>query len=475
MNDESDHTELVAQFVGVTGADADFASSFLEAADWNLNNALNMYLGGGGEQAANLANQRPQVRQTTPPRNPQQQRQAEARQDRLMARARNIMEEQGVDELTAMAIAEAQGEPEEQVRAPIAPTTARLIDDRGPFAEFERESMMMEQRMRNMMQGFGGGIHSTFRDDVFNSVFRPLRNGVPFQDVSDEEDDIEMADERPETANLQDLFSPPREIMFRGDWQQAKDFGKNIDRWILVNIQKDSEFLSYNLNRDLWCNEIVRELIESSFIFFQHEASDRDAMTYIQYYHPEKYPHVAIVDPFTGEQVLTIDLSRFQANPDDLLTSFLERINTFLENNKLEGEKIKRMQEKIQERYKRNDEARHRNRATNSQPITQHVEMDLDDDVQVLDEMELLEDEPEAGPDVTNISFKLFGKKNIRRRFKKTQKVKDLFTFVKNEVEDARTKDFDLVCFPNKSLKGLENETLLEQRLVNTALSAVFL
>ena len=79
---------------------------------------------------------------------------------------------------------------------------------------------------------------------------------------------------------------------FQGTWDQAREFAKNSNRWLLVNIQKDSEFLSYNLNRDLWCNEIVRELIETTFIFFQHEEATSEATRYKTYYRPERFPHV---------------------------------------------------------------------------------------------------------------------------------------------------------------------------------------
>ena len=99
-------------------------------------------------------------------------------------------------------------------------------------------------------------------------------------------------------------------------------------------------------------------------------------------------------------------------------------------------------------------------------------------EVEILDQLEALqalEEEPEGGPDTTLIQFRLFGKQTIKRRFRKTQPVRDLFLFVKHQVADARTKPFDLVCFPDKSLQNVKDDTLLDQRLVNTALSAVYI
>lgn len=39
----------------------------------------------------------------------------------------------------------------------------------------------------------------------------------------------------------------------------------------------------------------------------------------------------------------------------DLLANFLEEVNQFLDRNKLEGEKIRRMQQKVREKYRRDD------------------------------------------------------------------------------------------------------------------------
>lgn len=424
-----------------------------------------MYLGGGAAQAQTMAQRAP---------NPQNQ-------ERLMERARQIMEAQGVDQSTALAIAEAQGEPQPQVRAPIAQTTARLIDSDRPglsrnmmtehdhmFQRIERDMNQMRNQMRQNVDN--GGLSVAFTDQVTNEE-------TPTQTPA-------------QNTNLQSLFSPPREILFQGSWDNAKEFAKEANKWVLVNIQKDSEFLSYNLNRDLWSNEIVKDLISTTFVFFQHEDTDQEAQKFKSFYNPARFPHISIVDPFTGEQMREIELAPYQHDSSDLLAAFLEVTNNFLESNTLEGEKIKKMQRMMLNRNKEkhNENSQQKPQTSTNSGTTEPInteqqivtegtaEVQVQDvDVQMLDDFESLEDEPAPGPNVAVVQFRLFGKKTIKRRFRKDQQVKDLFSFVRHEVEESRTKAFDLICYPQKSLAKVLDSTLVKERLVNTSVSAVFL
>lgn len=51
--------------------------------------------------------------------------------------------------------------------------------------------------------------------------------------------------------------------------KQARKAGKEQKKWLLVNIQKDSEFDSHLLNRETWKDELVEEFVASGFIFWQ--------------------------------------------------------------------------------------------------------------------------------------------------------------------------------------------------------------
>jgi hypothetical protein len=93
-------------------------------------------------------------------------------------------------------------------------------------------------------------------------------------------------------------------------WDDARDKGKEEQKWILVNIQDQSLFDCQRLNRDIWKDEKIRDAIKEHFIFMQYSKDDPRANTYIQFYFRNKdseaaYPHITIIDPRTGEQLKT--------------------------------------------------------------------------------------------------------------------------------------------------------------------------
>lgn len=86
--------------------------------------------------------------------------------------------------------------------------------------------------------------------------------------------------------------------------------GKERKKWILVNLQDMNDFNCQALNRDIWKDDAVRDIISESFIFLQYDKDYPDAEEYITFYLPsqahenqDNYPHVSIIDPRTGEQV----------------------------------------------------------------------------------------------------------------------------------------------------------------------------
>lgn len=71
-----------------------------------------------------------------------------------------------------------------------------------------------------------------------------------------------------------------------------------------------NDFNCQALNRDIWKDPAVRDLVSENFVFLQYDKDYPDAQEYITFYfshqtheNPDNYPHVSIVDPRTGEQV----------------------------------------------------------------------------------------------------------------------------------------------------------------------------
>ena len=50
---------------------------------------------------------------------------------------------------------------------------------------------------------------------------------------------------------------------------QAREKGTSENQWVLINIQNVQEFPCQVLNRDVWSNPAVKDIIKQSFVFWQ--------------------------------------------------------------------------------------------------------------------------------------------------------------------------------------------------------------
>lgn len=123
--------------------------------------------------------------------------------------------------------------------------------------------------------------------------------------------------------------------MSRLSWDEAREEGKAEEKWILVNIQDPAVFDCQILNRDIWKNESIRDTVKENFLFMQYSKDDPRGSQYIQYYFQARdsqdaYPHIAIVDPRTGEQV-----KAWSGPPVPKAPDFLMQLHEFLDRYSL--------------------------------------------------------------------------------------------------------------------------------------------
>lgn len=123
--------------------------------------------------------------------------------------------------------------------------------------------------------------------------------------------------------------------MSRLPWDDARQQGKDEQKWIIVNVQDPSIFDCQALNRDIWKHEGIKETVKENFIFMQYSKDDPSGNQYMQYYFPERdseaaYPHIAIVDPRTGEQVKV-----WSGPPVPKAMDFLMQLHEFLDRYSL--------------------------------------------------------------------------------------------------------------------------------------------
>ena len=178
-----------------------------------------------------------------------------------------------------------------EIRAPDAVQTDRLVDVPGPG---HPAAMMMNAMMSG---GVGGATGNVFMDARAMANAMNLDVGAQpqnrnlwsnsnsgFYDDSDEEFEdhdrdteiLERLDggeeekevdsqqnDMPASATLSDLFSAPTHLIHsQGGFQGARAAGKLQKKWLLVNIQNDVDFACHALNRDVWRDELVINMVQ---------------------------------------------------------------------------------------------------------------------------------------------------------------------------------------------------------------------
>uniref|UniRef100_A0A914YY80 UAS domain-containing protein n=1 Tax=Panagrolaimus superbus TaxID=310955 RepID=A0A914YY80_9BILA len=168
-------------------------------------------------------------------------------------------------------------------------------------------------------------FHNTWRSQVTpskNDGFQPITDYREVIRQQERELDAARAPKKKEDP-IERLFKPPRELMFLGTWERARDSAQANKTWLLVNLQKNSEFACACLNRDIWRNDIVKEIVKGNFLLWQAGDDSSDCQRISAYYNIQTFPTIMVVDPRTGERVQFI--RRFK-NSD----TFIEDLTDFL-------------------------------------------------------------------------------------------------------------------------------------------------
>lgn len=318
------------------------------------------------------------------------------------------------------------------------------------------------------------------------------------------------------STRLARLFQPPWELMYKGGWEDARDEGKEQKKWILVDIQDPSIFDCQALNRDLWKNEGIMDTIKENFIFIQYNKNDPRAEQYIQYYFQNydlqnEYPHVAIVDPRTGEQI------KLWARQAPAAADFLMQLHEFLDRYSLENNARNPVAKRRSEAKKEKpidqlseeemlERAMQASLATQGQELKPPAAEDPDDltrsvgdlrrsaDASDTDAMEVDEEdetaaaettnfskipsdrphvEPPAGDGVTRVQIRHPGGRLVRR-FAQTDPVQRIYEYLKAEpLEGKAGVDFELVSM-GKNLLDSRGESIEAAGLKNGTVMVEF-
>ena len=315
--------------------------------------------------------------------------------------------------------------------------------------------------------------------------------------------------------DLNELFAPPVDILFKGTFEQARQMAMEQGRWLLINIQEQKEFASHALNRDVWRNETVREVVSSSSVFWMAYMKENGGKQYANLYRVKTFPHVAIVDPRTGAEVMVIPVNRDVGTAGKGAAKiFLQKFKDFVDRNPLNSNSPLR----------RNGPAGHSRGSVGASAASA---FDLTggtaNDQQGLDlggmtEEEMLQaairasmadsasddkvagaesdevaasndndaktsaarygpnlPEPDSGaPGTTTIAFRFPDGKRIKRRFRASGDVRGLFAFVQENVDENISFEIR-TTYPPKSLAGVLEQSITDAGISGSSLMVKYL
>ncbi|KAL3478211.1 hypothetical protein BJX99DRAFT_224819 [Aspergillus californicus] len=334
--------DVVAQFAEITGSTAELATQYLQLAEFNIEQAMQIYFDNDGAPLTREAVPSTSTANRAPLPSAYEDESGVVHVDSDDEAARPAPHNphlNGSDFENDAAMAhrlqqemygEHGQEEAEGVRAPMARTTETLVGPGADFGDME-ENILGNLRSRQRRSN---------RPGIFNQTNDTSSIWTGEEDEETHRENLAAATggaslTSNKTNLLAEMFRPPFEIMSRLPWDSAREEGREHEKWLLVNIQDSSVFDCQTLNRDLWKNEGVKETIREHFIFLQYTKDDPRAAPYIQYYFQgsdvsDNYPHIAIVDPRTGEQMKT-----WSGPPVVKPPEFLIQIHEFLDRYSL--------------------------------------------------------------------------------------------------------------------------------------------
>lgn len=243
----------------------------------------------------------------------------------------------------------------EEVRAPILPKREQMIlpgEDNFryrkrrtvtsrtsvcPLRNFQLEGQMQEARLQAAV--LGNFIAVEADDDGDDMVFASLPTASnPKSQPIGFSADTKKALQSKLTSNsvqpaalpsrLSELFRPPVDISFCGSFQAARDYAKEQNRWLIVNVQDMNDFNCQILNRDIWSSEKLREIIKKYFIFLQVAIDNVDGHRFQVFYGLTVFPYIGIIDPRTGEEKLS-----YKEGFNKTLNEFTSELRDYLKEN----------------------------------------------------------------------------------------------------------------------------------------------
>ncbi|CAJ0883895.1 13016_t:CDS:2, partial [Entrophospora sp. SA101] len=238
----------------------------------------------------------------------------------------------------------------------------------------------------------------------------------------------------------------------------TRNKAKSTGKWIMINIQNIEEFSSQLLNCNLWSNETVKDVIKADFCFLQFNSDSSEGSKYINFYPVYKYPHIAVIDPRTGERLKVWDS---QLEPTEFLitvTDFLEKYSLEEEPNHSESSKKNKTSDETSAMSEKEIHKVH--------PVFEEIPYKS-----IFDSIKPIERPDQTGPKSTSIKFRLEDR-HVIKKFNKKDSARYMFEYLKASVPELEDKFFELNYLRNNLIEKID-ETIEEAGLINAAINVV--
>ncbi|KAG5593328.1 hypothetical protein H5410_043842 [Solanum commersonii] len=287
-----------------------------------------------------------------------------------------------------------------------------------PFKEGKKDKYTPELlKVEEVLYGENSGLYEDEREQISSSTFDSYDNNT-----------------------LSVLFRPPYELLYNGPFDDAKEADEKRNRWLLVNVQSRSEFDSDTLNRDTWANDIVAQMIENNFVFWQEGDHTEEGREVCSCYKLDSRPVILVIDHITGQKMRSWN---GMVQPETLL----ENAMTFIDRTPSEyhSDLLRKQLERLThlDRIEKGTEEK-------EMEITSEEENDQNELLMNTNTIYLpLPEEPNrsliSNCDknlVCRIAIRLPDGRRIQRNFMKTDPIKLLWSFCSTQFEEAKTRAF---------------------------------
>ncbi|WCJ33737.1 UBX domain-containing protein [Euphorbia peplus] len=417
MDEVDDQQSMVSSFLEIAvGQTPDTARQFLQATNWKLEEALQLfYIGNEGGQVASASH-------PLPPQMPPPFPDSNSVANDLQAANGNVGQDAG-----------------DEVRAPLPVVRETLYNDAIFYAGASRMGVGYPPQEASSLIAFRNFDEEMKRPAVWEG----------------EQGTTSTADTSRD--NLASLYRPPFHLMFHGSFEKAKGTAAVQDKWLLVNIQSATEFSSHMLNRDTWANEAVGQTVSTNFIFWQVYDDASEGRKVCTYYKLDSIPVVLVIDPITGQKMrawsgmvqpesLLEDLVPFMdGGPRDHHVSHKRPRGSSQapQKNKVETNKE---DEEVQRALAASMEGmKDLNRTASDSAGSSIADKEEETCTTEKPEYPLLPEEPRGDKSlICRVGLRFPDGRKIQRNFLKTEPIQLLWSFCYSEVEKTGAKPFRL-------------------------------